>query len=77
MQQTCTKLNQCPYQKDLGFVYRHHGQFGVAQAAGLLQQARDVGDLSKSERETAQLGTQTEEEQSWHWIQTSPKKMLP
>lgn len=53
-------------QKVVRFVDEHRGQFGVAGAAGQRQQAQDADDLSKSEKGTAQLRIQTEEEQSWH-----------
>lgn len=50
----------------VGFVDEHRGQFGAGGVAGRRQQAQDAGDLSKSEKETAQLGTPAEEERSWH-----------
>lgn len=65
--QTCTIPNLCLKQKALPSADQHRGQSGAAQAAGLRQQAQDAGDLPKSEKETAQLETLTEEEQSWKW----------
>lgn len=56
MQQTCTKLDQCLKQEELHSDYQHRGRSGAAQAVGLLQQAQDAGDLSKSEKETGRLG---------------------
>lgn len=65
MQQTCRELDQWQKQKVVGFVDQHLGQFGAAEAAGLLQQAQDAGDPSKSERETGRLETLAEAEQCW------------
>lgn len=78
IKQTCTKLNQCLKQKALPFVDQSHDQFGAAQAAGQQQLEQDAGDLPKSEKETAQLGTPAEEEQSWqrHPIQMTQETTM-
>lgn len=57
---TCTRQDQCRWQKVPRFVSENHDQFEAVQAVAQLLQVPDVGDSSESAKGTVQLETQVE-----------------